>query len=100
MLSTWNPYLKTDLVSLSILFSIKDLKQESPGEYILQKTVFQCICCKCFCVITWYQKISLQPQKKQYNHTQLHKVNNYDFYFVLKCFHISNSRTKRAGIDA
>ena len=35
----------------------------------------------------------------QCNQTQLHKVNYFDFCFVSKCLHISNSRTKPAGLD-
>ena len=35
----------------------------------------------------------------QRNPTQLHKVNESDFWFISKCRHISNSRTKRAGLD-
>ena len=75
------------------------------------------------------KKISLQPQKKneavydcvwlclmavvyqdpkflifqklhnQQNQTQWHKVNYFDFFFVSKCLHISNSRYKPAGLD-
>ena len=41
----------------------------------------------------------IQGQGKPYNQTQLHKVNDCDFCFVSKCFHISNSRTKPAGLD-
>ena len=69
-----------------------------------------------FCVITWDQKkqppssekneaifqfyiSKLQGQGKPYNHTQSHKVNYFDFCFVLKCFHISKSRTKPEGLD-
>ena len=34
----------------------------------------------------------------QHNQTQWHKVNDFDFCFVLKCLDISNSRTKPAQI--
>ena len=67
------------------------------------------------------KKISLHPQKideaffslkyqkfrvrvnhtithNQCNQTQMHKVNYLDFCFVSKCLHISNSRTKPAGL--
>ena len=35
----------------------------------------------------------------EHNQTQWHKVNYFDFCFVSKCLHISNSRTKPAGLD-
>ena len=44
-----------------------------------------------------YQK--LKGQGKPYDQTQWHKVNDFDFCFVSKCLHISNSRTKPAGLD-
>ena len=34
-----------------------------------------------------------------HNQTQSHKVNDFDFCFVLKCSHISNSRTKSVERD-
>ena len=57
------------------------------------------------------KKFSLQPQKRnetiknytirnnQQNQTQQHKVNYFDFCFISKCHHISNSRYKLAGLD-
>ena len=35
----------------------------------------------------------------QHNQTQWHKVNDFDFCFVSKCLHISNSRSKPTGLD-
>ena len=44
-------------------------------------------------------EVVFQGQGKPYNDTKLHKVNNFDFCFVPKCFHISNSRPKLTGLD-
>jgi hypothetical protein len=35
----------------------------------------------------------------QQNQTQWHEVNYFDFCFVSKCLHISNSRYKPVGLD-
>ena len=35
----------------------------------------------------------------RHNYKQLHKVNDFDFCFVSKSFHISNSRTNLTGLD-
>ena len=40
-----------------------------------------------------------QKLHNQQNQTQWHKVNYFDFCFVSKCLHISNSRYKPAGLD-
>ena len=50
-----------------------------------------------------YQKLRVRVnhtiRHNQHNQTQWHKVNDFDFCFVSKCFHISNSRTKPARLD-
>ena len=49
-----------------------------------------------------YQKLRVRVNhaitRNQRNQTQLYKVNDFDFCFVLKCLDISNSRTKPAQI--
>ena len=80
--------------------------------YIPQKSLLQWICCKCLQKRSAFilRKInetvfSFEHQRfrvrvnlnhtfthNQCNQTQLHKVNDFDFCFVSKCLHISNSR--------
>ena len=45
-----------------------------------------------------YKKKSVNDEIKL-NNTQWHKVNDFDFCFVPKCLHVSNPRTKPAGLD-
>ena len=41
----------------------------------------------------------IQGQCKPYNQTQLHKVNDFDSFFVSKCLYILNSRTELRKLD-
>ena len=46
-----------------------------------------------------YRKFRVRENHKiKHNQTQWHNVNDFDFYFVPKCLHISNSRTKPIGV--
>ena len=47
-----------------------------------------------FCV-----HLLMANHKIKHNQTQWHKVNDFDLYFVPKYLHISNSRTRLAGLD-
>ena len=47
----------------------------------------------------WFLTFKYQKTRVSLNHTIIHKVNYFDFCFVSKCLHISNSRYKPAGLD-
>ena len=50
-------------------------------------------------LLIFFKHQKFRIRHNQHNQTQWHKVNDFDFCFVSKCLHISNSRTKPAGPD-